>query len=95
MWHRIKKNAKSQHDKKYKAACAKTGGGIGPEQPKNKYVYEVEIDLHDLDPTNTKFDSLIRPDLRRAQNSSPCRGLSRFARENVRSAHILYDYHHL
>ena len=50
--------------KKYKAACAKTGGGIGAEQPKNKYGDEEDIDLQDLDPTNTKFDSLIRPDLR-------------------------------
>ena len=27
-------------------------------------------------------------------NSSPCRGLPRFARKNVRSAHIPYSYHH-
>ena len=50
--------------KKYKAACAKTGGGIGAEQPKNKYGDEEDIDLQDLDPTSTQFDSLIRPDLR-------------------------------
>ena len=43
--------------KTYKAACAKTGGGMGAEQPKNKYGNEVEIDLYDLDPTNSTFDS--------------------------------------
>ena len=43
--------------KTYKAACAKTCGGMGAEQPKNKYGNEVEIDLYDLDPTNSTFDS--------------------------------------
>ena len=62
MWHRIKKNAKSKHDQKYKAACAKTGGGIGPDQPEDKDGDEVEFDLDDLDPTNTEFNSLVRPE---------------------------------
>ena len=62
MWHRIKKNAKSKHDQKYKAACAKTGGGIGPDQPKDMDGDEVEFDLDDLDPTNTEFNSLVRPE---------------------------------
>ena len=62
MWHRIKKNTKSKHDQKYKAACAKTGGGIGPDQPEDKDGDEVEFYLDDLDPTNTEFNSLVRPE---------------------------------
>ena len=67
MWHRIKKNAKSKHDQKYKAACAKTGGGIGPDQPEDKDGDEVEFDLDGLlDPTNTEFNYLVRPEDRQS-----------------------------
>ena len=62
MWHRIKKNTKSKHDQKYKTACAKTGGGIGPDQPKDMDGDEVEIGLDELDPTHTEFNSLVRPE---------------------------------
>ena len=64
MWQRIKKNTKAKHDQKYKTACAKTGGGVGPDQPKDMDGDEVEIDLDDLDPTNTEFNSLVRPEER-------------------------------
>ena len=62
MWHRIKRNDKSKHDQKFKTACAKTGGGICPEQPEDINGDEEEIDFNDLDPTNTKFNSLVRPE---------------------------------
>ena len=62
MWHRIKKNTKAKHDQKYKTACAKTGGGIGPDQPKDMDGDEDEIDLDDLDPMNTEFNTLVRPE---------------------------------
>ena len=64
MWHRIKSNTKAKHDQKFKTACAKTGGGIGPDKPEDEDGDEDLLDFSDLDPTNTKFNSLVRPEER-------------------------------
>ena len=68
-WQRIrqyikKKNDKKEKDKEFRKQCSLTSGGIGPSIPEQEDGDDVDVDLHlnDMDPTDTDFNGLVRPE---------------------------------
>jgi hypothetical protein len=66
MWNRLKDGAKKKHDsaavnREFNRACALTGGGAAPVLPPEEDGDDLDLNLHDLDPTETNYNELAMP----------------------------------
>ena len=75
IFQRLKQKKKAEHDQKVidrqiNKSCSKTGGGKGPLIPEFEDGDNLDLEFHDLNPIDTNFNRMVRPNFRSDVQSS-------------------------